>query len=438
VEENNAIGVDNERRAVLRTAALWLVFLAPFFYLTYGTANWLAAQKADVGDIAFGWEDHIPFVAWSILPYWSINLFYALSLFINDRPGQVGALARRYLTVQLIAVACFVAFPLKAIFLRPETSGIPGFMFDVLGGFDKPFNQAPSLHIALLVIIWDHLRGRFRGAVRPLWHTWCFLIGASVLATWQHHVMDIPTGLLLGFFALWAFPADFTPAHKAFRPTASRKARKLAMLYLAGAVAFMLLTVWLVAASPAALLLLWPSLALVIVAYAYLRAGPSVFQKAADGSISLASRWLLMPYRLGARINIGLWTSRMPASVEIVDGVHLGRFPSAREASVFRSVIDLTAEFPAPAGAADWMSIPTLDLVQGASPLLDVAAGAIEEHRRDGPVLVCCALGFQRSPAAVVHWLVMTGRAPDKAAALALVAAHGRRVHLPAEVETMP
>ena len=43
--------------------------------------------------------------------------------------------------------------------MRPETDGLPGFLFAVLGGFDKPFNQAPSLHIALLVIIWDHLRG---------------------------------------------------------------------------------------------------------------------------------------------------------------------------------------------------------------------------------------------------------------------------------------
>src|SRR5690606_18831494 len=138
--------------------------------------------------------------------------------------------------------------------LRPETSGIPGFMFDVLGGFDKPFNQAPSLHIALLVIIWDHLRRRFTGTARLVWDAWCVLIGASVLTTWQHHVMDIPTGLLLGLFALWAFPADSHPAYRGFRLAKSRKARKLAGLYLAGATALALLAVWLVPASPAALL----------------------------------------------------------------------------------------------------------------------------------------------------------------------------------------
>ena len=126
-----------DRRAVFRTAALWLVFLAPFFYLTYGTANWLASLRADVPNLAFGWERHIPFIAWTILPYWTINAFYALSLFVNDTPEEVGRLARRYLTAQVVAVLCFVAFPLQAIFVRPETHGLPGFMFDVLGGFDK-------------------------------------------------------------------------------------------------------------------------------------------------------------------------------------------------------------------------------------------------------------------------------------------------------------
>ena len=63
-------------------AALWLALLAPFFYSTYGFANWLASRRDDVGSIVFGWEHDIPFMAWTIVPYWSINLFYGLSLFV--------------------------------------------------------------------------------------------------------------------------------------------------------------------------------------------------------------------------------------------------------------------------------------------------------------------------------------------------------------------
>ncbi|TIN64127.1 MAG: serine/threonine protein phosphatase, partial [Mesorhizobium sp.] len=41
-------------RVVVR-AALWLAFLAPFFYLSYGFANWLASRRDEVGSIVFSW-----------------------------------------------------------------------------------------------------------------------------------------------------------------------------------------------------------------------------------------------------------------------------------------------------------------------------------------------------------------------------------------------
>ncbi|MGO7998307.1 hypothetical protein ACC734_39050, partial [Rhizobium ruizarguesonis] len=50
--------------------------------------------------------------------------------------------------------------------------------------------------------------GRLPRKVRLLWHLWCLLIGVSVLTTWQHNIIDIPTGMLLGLFAIWLFPRD--------------------------------------------------------------------------------------------------------------------------------------------------------------------------------------------------------------------------------------
>ncbi|WP_027057499.1 phosphatase PAP2/dual specificity phosphatase family protein [Mesorhizobium loti] len=422
-------------RVVVR-AALWLAFLAPFFYLTYGFANWLASRRDDVGSIVFSWEHNIPFVAWTIVPYWSINLFYGLSLLLNDNRQGVDRLAGRFLTAQLVAVTCFILFPLTATFVRPPTTGLPGFMFAVLGGFDKPFNQAPSLHIALLVIIWDHWRHRLGGLLLPLWHGWCFLIGASVLTTWQHHFIDIPTGALLGFFALWLFPRGGDLPFSAARLTSDAKARRLALSYALGSVLALAGAVFGAFFSAVALILLWPALSLAIVALAYAGAGAKVFQKSTDGSIALASRVLLLPYRLGARTNIWAWTRDLAPQAAVADGVFLGRFPTASEANGFGTVIDLAAELEKPARATcRWISLPMVDLLPPPVTTRQQAAGALEKARRDGTVLVCCALGFQRSAGVVTEWLVATGRAKTPALAREMLMATGRPVHLAEAVE---
>ncbi|MGE0284620.1 MAG: phosphatase PAP2/dual specificity phosphatase family protein [Rhizobiaceae bacterium] len=419
---------------IAKRAALWLVFLAPFFYLTYGFANWTASQRENVGSIVYDWERAIPFLAWTIIPYWTVNAFYAASLFINRTTQGVDRLAGRYLTAQLIAVAFFIAFPLAASFARPETSGLPGFMFDVLTGFDKPFNQAPSLHIALTVIIWDHLRRRLSGIVRLAWHIWCFLIAASVLTTFQHHFIDIPTGALLGLFALWLFPADGRIPCSGVRWTTDSKRKHLAAYYLCGGALCLLVSVagatW---QSATWLVLLWPALALAIVAFGYVGAGPKVFQKGYDGRVTLASLWLLWPYRLGARINAWAWTRKIAPAVEIADGVWLGRFPLGHEAGQYAAVIDLAAEFERPAVAPNWIAFPMLDLVTPPEADIDAAARAVEAARQNipgGKVIVCCALGFQRSARVVARWLVVTGRTPDEVAAIARIRTCGRPVVL--------
>jgi len=180
-----------------------------------------------------------------------------------------------------------------------------------------------------------------------------------------------------------------------------------------------------------ALFLLWPALALAIVALAYAGAGSKVFQKSADGSITLACRLLLLPYRLGARTNIWAWTRNLAPQVAVADSVFLGRFPTASEANGFGTVIDLAAELERPAGATcRWIAFPMVDLLPPPLMVQQQAAGALEKARRDGTVLVCCALGFQRSAGVVAEWLVVTGRARTPARAREMLSAAGRPVHL--------
>lgn len=114
--------------------------------------------------VVFDWETQIPFVAWTIIPYWSLNFFYAASVFVCASRQELTAHVRRLLTAQVVAVSSFILFPLQFSFLQPQADGLSGLLFELLGSFDKPYNQAPSLHIALVVILWHLYAHRFGGA----------------------------------------------------------------------------------------------------------------------------------------------------------------------------------------------------------------------------------------------------------------------------------
>jgi protein-tyrosine phosphatase len=71
-----------------------------------------------------------------------------------------------------------------------------------------------------------------------------------------------------------------------------------------------------------------------------------------------------------------------------------------------------------------------LDLVAPSPESLAEAADAIETARARGPVLVCCALGYGRSAAALATWLVRSKRSPSLADAVARLRAARPRLAL--------
>ena len=400
-----------------RRALAWLAFLGPFFFLSYGFANWLASRRSDVGAVAYDWERSIPFVPWTIVPYWSIDLLYAISLFVCTTRRELDRHAQRLLFCQLVAVTIFILFPLRFSFDRPGAGGFFGALFTALGSFDKPFNQAPSLHIALLIVIWVRLAHHV--ARRWLWplHVWMALIGISVLTTYQHHFIDLPTGLAVGLAALWLFPDEHPSPLRTWTLTSDPGRRRLALFYAAGAA----MSAGFATLGGAWLWLFWLTIALGIVSLNYAVIGPHGFQKGPDGKLSVGAHWLLAPYTALAWLNSRLWTWRRPEASEVVDGVFIGRIPHARDLDRFAAVVDLSAELPCgePAHRV-YRHVPVLDLTIPEATHLREAATAIEAARAHGPVLVCCALGYSRSASAVVAWLLATGRASsfDEAAAI--------------------
>ena len=405
-----------------RAAIGWLCFLGPFFFASYGFANWMASRRAVVGSIVFDWESRIPFLAWTIVPYWSIDLFYGISLLVCATRSELFTHARRLLAAQVVSVACFLAFPLAFTFARPAVDGLFGWMFDVLGGFDKPFNQAPSLHIALMVILWVLYARHVAGAARWMLHSWFALIGVSVLTTYQHHFIDLPTGLWVGWLCVWLFPDAGASMLKSVARARDPQRLKLAIRYGIGAI---LLAAIALSLGGWALWLLWIAGSLALVAKNYAFFGEEGFQKQADGTLSAGAAWLLAPYLAGAWVNSRWWTRRSPQPSVVVPGLFIGRLPTGakRRESGVRAIVDLAAELPCDSRGIQYASVPMLDLVIPSHGQLERAVQAIDSAIKAGPVLVCCALGFSRSAMAAAAWLLASGRAAKVDEAVAVIRA---------------
>ena len=426
----------------LKISLYKLALVGALFYTSYGLSNRYAASLAYVPEIAFAWECNIPFWAWTIVPYWSLNLMYAAAFFLCRDAREQNRYVARLVSAQIVATTCFMLFPLHFDWSKPPTDGLWGWLFDSLVAFDLPYNQAPSLHIALSIIVGAFYWTRFPKIRLPIL-LWQSLIALSVLTTYQHHFIDVPTGALLGWLVLWAIPqhgvspfrrpfdtqgrlntskASFCEAktnEAGFReaktsPATRSREIKIAMLYLAGAALSALPSLF----GGAWLWMLWVSVSLSVVAFAYLTGNTTVFQKQADGRLSAAATILLLPYLAGVRLNMAYWLSGKAKTAQVRDGVWIGSVSGISDD--LSAVLDVCAEYPCPRYRGACRVLPLLDMVAPSENDLVQAASLLEALRRQrGKVLTCCALGYGRSAAVVLTWLLVYGGCRDLAQATA-------------------
>ncbi|MDF7670717.1 phosphatase PAP2/dual specificity phosphatase family protein [Orbaceae bacterium ESL0721] len=375
----------------------WLLLLAPFFFLTYGQVNQFTAARGDIGSFVYGWEKHIPFIPLTIIPYWSLNLLYGLSLFICTTLNEQRRLVCKLVLASIIACIGFLLFPLQHTFIRPETIGISGWLFSQLEQFDLPYNQSPSLHIILCWILWHHFHRHLIGKWQWLNNCWFLLIAISVLTTWQHHFIDVISGLLVGMVIDWVIPEQ---GKWRWNIAVNNRRKVIAIRYLCGAFVCLAGSVWL-------LFLFWPALALFFVALAYGVFDVSALQKDRLGRLSPAIWWLLLPWRICMKLSMYYYTRRLPAVTQLLDGLFFGIYP--RTTISQQSVLDLTSEFPRSRATQKlaYYCVPMLDLVAPSELILKQAVEKLEELRiTDGTVLVHCSLGLSRSALVVTAWLL--------------------------------
>jgi hypothetical protein len=400
-------------------AARTSVALCALFVAIYGGTNYLTSLRAGVPSSYLDCERRIAFVPLMIVPYMSIDLLFVAAPFLcrDDRERRV--LAGRTTAAILIAGACFLLFPLQFAFDRPHVGGPLGLIFNSFRAIDRPFNQFPSLHIALQIILLAVYVRHTHGMLRWLVCTWFALIAASTLLTYQHHVIDVLGGAVLGALCVHLF--QDVPLAQRVLPDG-----RIAALYAGGAIALIVAAMVL---HPSGLVLLWPAMSMGLIASAYVGVGTGVYRKL-DGRLPWLSKLLLGPVLLGQRVSLAYYARQSPAWSAVTDLLWCGRKLSQREARQAVSegvvaVLDLSGEFSEaePFLNVAYRQLSALDLTAPTRQQLDEAVAFIDEHTRKGIVYVHCKAGYSRTAAVAGAYLLASGKATSVEEAVAVLRA---------------
>ncbi len=399
-------------KALVASAGLSILFL-----VVYSVCNWITAHRANVGTLYFEWERKIPFVPFFILPYMSIDLFFVVAPFLCRTDRDLSILAKRIVAAIIVGGICFLFFPLRFAFPRPHADGWPGAIFDWFRGMDAPYNLLPSLHAALTLILVDIYFRHTRGFVRVASMIWFVLIALSPVLTYQHHVIDIVGGFVLAGYCFYLFRGS------SHAPPVVVNSR-IGWYYAAGAAVVLIMGAifW-----PWGALLLWPAIALGIVAIAYFRAGPIVFHKT-EGELPWSTRFVLAPCLLGQYLSLLYYRSQCRSWDKVTPQIWIGGKLGCRSAnkalcSGVVSVLDLSAEFSEakPFRKINYRNIPVLDLTAPTQAQLAETSKFIGNHSRNGAVYVHCKIGYSRSAAAVTAYLIMSGKVKTAEEAFAMI-----------------
>ena len=396
-------------------AAATSLSLSALFIAVYGTTNWLASRRADVGTWYYSWECDLPFEPWLIVPYMAIDLFFVAAPFLCTDAAELRALRRRMTLAIVAAGALFVIMPLRFAFPRPETTDWTAPIFRLLDGFDRPVNLFPSLHIAITTILAATYGRHCRGLLRAASYAWFGLIALSTLLTYQHHVIDVAGGFVLALVCYYLIPE-----HGRVLP-AARNAR-VGRRYAAAAALCAGAAIWL---RPAALLFLWPALSLAIVAGAYFGLYAGITRKN-RGRLPFSATVLLAPWLIGQHLSWLYYKRQCRPWDRIAPNVWIGRRLNEREAAGavatgVTAVLDLTSEFSEPRSflGLTYLNVPVLDLTAPSLEQIRTAVDFINAERRTGVVYVHCKIGYSRTAAVAGTWLREAGMAETADAAVA-------------------
>jgi protein-tyrosine phosphatase/membrane-associated phospholipid phosphatase len=399
-----------KREAGLLAPALSSMGLCLLFLVVYGMINTYTSTRADVGSFRWDWEMKIPFIAWMIAPYMSLDLFFVSSPFFCQTSEERSVLVRRIAFAILFSGICFLLFPLKCTYVKPDhVDGALGWVFANFLAVDKPFNQCPSLHIVLSGILAPHFARRAPKGLKPVVYAWFGLIAVSTLFTYQHHLIDVIGGALLALLVFKMFPEH---------PQEDRvvDARRIGLYYAVAAATLIWVAFTL---KGLAWFLFWPAVSAAAASFAYVGLGSWIYQKK-NGCIPFLTKVLLAPQILGQWISWKYYSAQSDAYQMLVPNVWMGRKLSDAEARSLvqrgvTAVLDLTCELDEASAflvsTVRYLNIQILDLTAPTQEQLERAVEFIKNESARGHVYVHCKAGYSRTAAILGPYLLAVARA---------------------------
>ncbi len=363
------------------------------FTLCYQVSNFLAQQRHVTRNVAFSFEYHMPFLEWMIIPYLSSGILFAASFLWIEKKDDLRVLNQRLLLATVSATLIFALYPLRFSFPKPSiASPFYAALFDFLAALDRPYNQLPSLHVAFCAIYWPSWRvslkqGLAHRAMQICMALWLVLVTVATLFTYQHHLLDILGGLVLGLAAIFLIRPDREQPNVAFYYLMAS-----GIVFLVGVIALR------------SVLALYLLLSLLLVSLAYRRQDNNFLHKHA-GRHSGFICFFYAPYFFGywlAWHYVRFHERRNPLFVNVSERLWIGRRLSAIETEKLPDacvIIDLSCELSETANLRKhpYRHFPLLDLISPDPSVTTEIVTAIRSEISAGrSVYLHCAMGYSR------------------------------------------
>jgi membrane-associated phospholipid phosphatase len=190
-------------RALWREKVAWSIVLTLFFCVPYFALQRVAVMPvrtlpATAVDEAIAFD---PDWAWV---YQSGYLLMSIVPWLIDRRHELHRYVRGFVRISLVGFLFFLFFPV----IGPRPAVVPDEgMYGLLVSYDRPTNEFPSLHVALLsftmLVAGRATAGRMPAARRTALLSagvgWILAVAYAAVATRQHYAIDLPAGLALAW-----------------------------------------------------------------------------------------------------------------------------------------------------------------------------------------------------------------------------------------------